>query len=127
QRLGRAGRHSPAEAYLIGHPGAPGIFGLCNELDKRTGEFSRQDFFALITSVFPTADTQIDFVVSKEGVFAAISVTSHILKRVESDYGAKTEVQDRVRQALLSMEKSYFRQWQSYRPEHTVDVTKVHA
>jgi CRISPR-associated helicase Cas3 len=126
QRLGRAGRHSPAEAYLIGQPGAPGVFGLCVELEKRTGEFTRQDFLALSTSVFPTTDTQLDFVVSKEGVFAAISVTSYILNRVESDYGANSEVQDRVRQALLSMEKSYFRQWQSHRPEHAVDVTKVH-
>ena len=127
QRLGRAGRHAPAEAYLIGRPGAAGIFGLRNELERRPAELTRQDFLELAASVFPATDAQIDFVTSKEGVFAAASLTSYILQRVASDYGADSTVRDRVRQTLLSMEKSYFLQWQSRREESVSDVAKTHS
>ena len=126
QRLGRAGRHAPAEAYLIGRPGAPGIFGLRNELERRPAELTRQDFLDLAGLVFPAGDAKIDFVTSKEGVFAAASLTSYILHRVSSDYGADSIVRDRVRQTLLSMEKSYFLQWQSRRGESVSDVANIH-
>lgn len=126
QRLGRAGRHDLAEAYLIGSPGAPGIFGLRNELERRPTKLTRQNFLELAASVFPANDAQIDFVTSKEGVFAAASLTSYILQRVSSDYGANSTVRDRVRQTLLSMEKFYFLQWQSRREESVSDVAKLH-
>jgi CRISPR-associated helicase Cas3 len=126
QRLGRGGRHAPAEAYSIGRSGAPGIFGLRTELERRPTELSRQGFLDLAASVFRASDAQIDFVTSKEGIFAAASLTSYILQRVASDYGADSIVRERVRQTLVSMERTYFLQWQSRRNESVSDVAKNH-
>lgn len=126
QRLGRAGRHADAEAYLVGRAGAPGVPALGDELLRRPETLSRRDFFTLAASVLPVAKSYADFLTSKEGVFAAASLTEHILRRVTHDYGADRATRDRVRQTLLAAEKSYFAKWQAGRAGNASDVSRIH-
>jgi superfamily II DNA or RNA helicase len=127
QRLGRAGRHADAEAYLVGIPGAPGIPGLRNELPRRPAQLSRKAFIELAASVFPSTDIRADFVTSKEGVFVAASLTEHLLQRVAADYGADSSIRERVRRTLLEMERAYFLEWQARRTDHPTNVSDVRS
>lgn len=127
QRLGRAGRHAEAEVVLVGRGGAPGAAGLRSELARRPAELVRDDFLRLASSVFPTAGTHADFASAAEGVFAATSLTEHILERVTSDYGADADTRERVRQTLLGVERSYFGQWQGHRGTDEPDVSTVYS
>jgi len=66
-------------------------------------------------------------VIAPEGVFAATSLTEHILERVGSDYGADADTRERVRETLLGIERSYFEQWQGHRDTDHPDVCAVHS
>lgn len=127
QRLGRSGRHAESEAVLVGQAGSPGLIGLSDELRRGPETFSRREFLRLAASTFPVADANAEFARSWEGVFAATSLTDHILARVAADYGAGAAARSRVREVLLERERAYFARWQSRRGATLPDLTRLHS
>jgi len=127
QRLGRAGRHAESEVVLVGQSGSNGLMGLSEELRRRPETLARREFVSLAGSTFPVAGANAEFACSWEGVFAAASLTEHILARVATDYGADSDARSRVRNALLEREKNYFASWQSRRDTTLPDVARMHA
>jgi CRISPR-associated helicase Cas3 len=127
QRLGRAGRHAEAEVVLVGQPGSAGLMGLRDELSRLPSTLGRGDFLSLAAATFPLAGAHAEFASSWEGVFAATSLTEHILARVAKDYGADVSARTRVRDSLLVREKAYFADWQSGRGAGSSDVARIHA
>jgi len=127
QRLGRSGRHAESEAVLVGQAGSPGLMGLSEELRRRPDTLARREFLSLAASTFPVADANAEFACSWEGVFAATSLTDHILARVAADYGADAGARSRVRDVLLERERAYFTSWQSRRGATLPDLARLHA
>jgi len=127
QRLGRSGRHTESEVVLVGQAGTSGLMGLSNELGRRSVTLTRAEFLGLAEATFPVADANAEFVCSWEGVFAAASLTDHILERVSADSGADVSARDRVRDTLLQKEKSYFARWQSRRGTILPDIAQLHS
>jgi CRISPR-associated helicase Cas3 len=127
QRLGRSGRHAESEVVLVGQAGSPGLMGLSEELGRRSETLARREFLSLAASTFPVADANAEFASSWEGVFAAASLSEHILARVAADYGADADARSRVRDVLLEREKAYFASWQSRRGTTLPDLARLHA
>ena len=127
QRLGRSGRHAESEAVLVGQAGSIGLTGLSGELRRRPETLARREFLSLVAATFPVADASAEFACSWEGIFAAASLTEHILARVAADYGADADTRSRVRDVLLERERAYFASWQSVRGPSRPDLARLHA
>jgi len=126
QRLSRAGRHAPAEVYLLDPP-ASGATRLRSELAARPDTISRADFSRIVDAVFPSMARYAEFCSNQYGIFAAASLTQHVLDRVASDWGAGAAIRDRVQTTLLQSEAQYFTQWQSRRLPGASDVERLHS
>jgi CRISPR-associated helicase Cas3 len=126
QRLSRAGRHAPAEAYLLDSPDAAGAARMRSALVGQGGVLSRPEFMAIVEAVFPSLEKYVKFCSTQYGIFAAASLTDYILDRVASDWGAASDVRDRVQMSLLQVEERYFNSWQASRPAGVPDVSQLH-
>jgi CRISPR-associated helicase Cas3 len=130
QRLGRAGRHAPARAFLIGSSRSRASRALADELSRRGARVSRADLLDLAARVFPTSSAWADFAASWEGTFCGVSVTERILDSVARDFGAPQNARERVCESLLQIERGYFDGWQQRRSaagENGDDVVRLHG